>query len=50
MTGDDDKPSTLPLPDPSGGGRVILKTANELQIDGEVRPALIAPTLAMIVA
>ncbi|MDN7177377.1 MaoC family dehydratase [Caballeronia sp. SEWSISQ10-4 2] len=32
-----------------GGGRVILKTANELQIEGEDKPALIAETLAMLV-
>jgi acyl dehydratase len=33
-----------------GGGRVIVKTMNELQIEGEARPALIAETLAMLVA
>jgi acyl dehydratase len=32
-----------------GGGRVIVKTANELQIEGEDKPALIAETLAMLV-
>lgn len=35
--------------DDKGGGRVLLKTANELQIDGEDKPALIAETLAMLV-
>jgi acyl dehydratase len=33
-----------------GGGRVIVKTMNELQIEGEAKPALIAETLAMLVA
>jgi acyl dehydratase len=33
-----------------GNGRVLIKTMNELQIDGEDKPALIAETLAMIVA
>jgi acyl dehydratase len=33
-----------------GGGRVIVKTMNELQIDGEEKPALIAESLAMLVA
>ncbi|SAK97013.1 MaoC-like dehydratase [Caballeronia temeraria] len=32
------------------GGRVIIKTMNELQIEGEDKPALIAETLAMLVA
>ena len=32
------------------GGRVIVKTLNELQIEGEAKPALIAETLAMLVA
>jgi acyl dehydratase len=32
-----------------GGGRVILKTGNELQIEGEDKPALIAQTLVMLV-
>ncbi|WP_321800438.1 MaoC family dehydratase [Caballeronia sp. J97] len=32
-----------------GGGRVIVKTMNELQIEGEDKPALIAETLAMLV-
>ncbi|MGF6874038.1 MaoC family dehydratase [Paraburkholderia sp. MM5477-R1] len=33
-----------------GGGRVLLKTENTLEIDGENKPALIAETLAMLVA
>jgi acyl dehydratase len=32
------------------GGRVIVKAMNELQIEGADRPALIAETLAMVVA
>jgi len=32
------------------GGRIILKTMNELQIEGEEKPALIAESLAMLVA
>lgn len=32
-----------------GGGRVILKTGNELQIEGEAKPALVAQTLVMLV-
>src|ERR1700761_5219227 len=32
------------------GGRVIVKTLNELQIEGQAKPALIAETLAMLVA
>jgi acyl dehydratase len=31
-----------------GGGRVLIKTQNTLQIDGEEKPALIAETLAML--
>jgi acyl dehydratase len=31
------------------GGRIIVKTMNELQIEGEDKPALIAETLAMLV-
>jgi acyl dehydratase len=30
-------------------GRVIVKTSNELQIEGEDKPALIAETLALLV-
>jgi acyl dehydratase len=33
-----------------GGGRVVVRTMNELQIEGEDKPALIAETLAMLVA
>jgi RNase P/RNase MRP subunit p29 len=32
------------------GGRVIVKTKNELEIEGEDKPALIAETLAMLIA
>jgi acyl dehydratase len=32
------------------GGRILVKAMNELQIDGEDKPALIAETLAMLVA
>jgi acyl dehydratase len=32
------------------GGRILVKLMNELQIDGENKPALIAETLAMLVA
>ncbi|SAL85981.1 MaoC-like dehydratase [Caballeronia arvi] len=32
------------------GGRLILKIANELQIEGESKPALIAETLVMLIA
>jgi acyl dehydratase len=31
-----------------GGGRVIVKTQNTLEIEGEDKPALIAETLAML--
>ncbi|WP_368621797.1 MaoC family dehydratase [Paraburkholderia sp. BR13444] len=31
------------------GGRLIVKTMNELQIDGEEKPALVAEALAMLV-
>ena len=41
---------TLLTVERKGGGRVIVKTMNELQIDGEDKPALIAETLAMLVA
>ncbi|MGF6288665.1 MaoC family dehydratase [Paraburkholderia youngii] len=33
-----------------GGGRIIVKTMNDLQIEGEEKPALVAETLAMLVA
>ena len=32
-----------------GGGRVLIKTQNTLQVEGEDKPALIAETLAMLV-
>jgi hypothetical protein len=32
------------------GGRILVKTDSELQIEGETKPALIAQTLAMLVA
>ena len=32
------------------GGRALVKTMNELQIEGEEKPALVAETLAMLVA
>jgi acyl dehydratase len=32
------------------GGRVLIKTMNELQIEGEAKPAMIAESLAMLVA
>ena len=41
---------TLLAVERKGGGRVIVKTMNELQIEGEDKPALIAETLAMLVA
>ncbi|MFT0173012.1 MaoC family dehydratase [Paraburkholderia mimosarum] len=41
---------TLVSVERKGGGRVILKTMNELQIEGEEKPALVADTLAMLVA
>jgi len=41
---------TLAAVEKKGGGRVIVKMMNELQIDGEDKPALIAQTLAMLVA
>jgi acyl dehydratase len=41
---------TLVSVEKKGGGRVIVKTMNELQVEGADRPALIAETLAMLVA
>jgi acyl dehydratase len=41
---------TLVSAEQKGGGRILIKTLNELQIDGEDKPALIAETLAMLVA
>jgi acyl dehydratase len=42
--------ATLLAVERKSGGRVIVKMANELQIEGEDKPALIAETLAMLVA
>jgi len=42
--------ATLVSVEKKGGGRFIVKTMNELQIDGEDKPALVAETLAMLVA
>jgi acyl dehydratase len=42
--------ATLLAVERKSGGRVIVRMANELQIDGEDKPALIAETLAMLVA
>jgi acyl dehydratase len=42
--------ATLVSVEKKSGGRLIVKTMNELQIDGEDKPALIAETLAMLVA
>ncbi|MFP3569782.1 MaoC family dehydratase [Paraburkholderia sp. SIMBA_030] len=33
-----------------GNGRVLVKTMNELQIEGEDKPAVVAETLVMLVA
>ena len=41
---------TLASVERKAGGRILVKTANELQIDGEEKPALIAETLAMLMA
>ncbi|WP_179404424.1 MaoC family dehydratase [Burkholderia guangdongensis] len=41
---------TLVSVEKKGGGRLIIKTMNELQIDGEDKPALVAESLAMLVA
>ena len=41
---------TLVSVEKKDGGRIIVKTMNELQIEGEEKPALIAETLAMLVA
>lgn len=42
--------ATLVSVEKKGGGRIIVKTMNELQIEGEDKPALVAETLAMLVA
>jgi acyl dehydratase len=41
---------TLVSVEKKGGGRIIVKTMNELQIEGEEKPAMIAETLAMLMA
>jgi acyl dehydratase len=41
---------TLLSAEQKGGGRVLIKVMNELQIDGEEKPALVAETLALLVA
>jgi acyl dehydratase len=41
---------TLLSAEQKGGGRVLIKVMNELQIDGENKPALVAETLALLVA
>lgn len=41
---------TLVSAEHKGGGRILVKVMNELQIDGDDKPALIAETLAMLVA
>jgi acyl dehydratase len=41
---------TLVSAEKKAGGRILIKTMNELQIDGEDKPALVAETLAMLVA
>ena len=34
--------------DPLGKGRLLLKTQNTVEIEGEIKPALIAETLALL--
>ncbi|OUL96967.1 MaoC family dehydratase [Paraburkholderia hospita] len=41
---------TLMSAEKKEGGRIIIKAMNELQIEGEEKPALIAESLAMLVA
>lgn len=41
---------TLVSAEQKGGGRILIKAMNELQIEGEDKPALVAETLAMLVA
>jgi acyl dehydratase len=40
---------TLVSVEKKAGGRALVKTMNELQIEGEDKPALVAETLAMLV-
>ncbi|MEX3985475.1 MaoC family dehydratase [Paraburkholderia sp. EG287A] len=41
---------TLVSVEHKGGDRVLIKTSNSLEIEGEDKPALIAETLAMLIA
>ncbi|WP_233886090.1 MaoC family dehydratase [Paraburkholderia flagellata] len=41
---------TLESAESKGGGRVLVKTMNTLEIEGEDKPALVAQTLAMLIA
>jgi|SRR6516225_2922670 acyl dehydratase len=41
---------TLESAESKGGGRVLIKTMNTLEIEGEDKPALVAQTLAMLIA
>jgi acyl dehydratase len=41
---------TLVSVEPKGPGRTLVKTENTVEIDGEDRPALIADTLALLMA
>ncbi|QGZ57483.1 MaoC family dehydratase [Paraburkholderia acidiphila] len=41
---------TLESAENKGGGRVLVKTTNTLEIEGEDKPALVAQTLAMLIA
>ena len=41
---------TLESAENKGGGRVLIKTMNTLEIEGEDKPALVAQTLAMLIA
>jgi len=34
--------------EPQGKGRLLLKTQNTVEIEGEIKPALIAETLALL--
>ena len=41
---------TLVSVEPKGPGRTLVKTENTVEIDGEDRPALVADTLALLMA
>ncbi|QBR00874.1 MaoC family dehydratase [Paraburkholderia pallida] len=41
---------TLASVENKGGGRILINTTNTLEIEGEDKPALIAQTLAMLIA